>query len=588
MQMKSCALWCSVLIGCFPSAAVDLLSVPPGPKSGTTTMTSWRPDETTMSLGPYYTDASSRRGEGSGNPMVLRKGVYSNFGCSHPRKIHGSGQVESYGMQRPCSKRSYCRAIRRASTLGWTFYRGQLMISSTAEPPASNLSKPCRANPFSQKKTQPRARIVSWNVGGLTTQLYHEITHWLSIQELDVCMLQGTRWREDRTWSTHGYHFIQCGNPDEGDSGHSGLLTIVSNKFCSMDSLSYATVIPGRLQHVKCKFDNISCDFLNVYQHPMNTITNRTNPLASRHELWQKLDEMIQRLPFRNVALIGGDFNCTTNADRANSSELYPDALEFTELLRKHNLSTVRSHDNTPSYQGPTGHANIDYVFMRRSQMDGEAHQGKCLPMFPLASWRSIPDHLPTAVSFPVGWKCWYQPKRAPKFSCKLRDQVIQARDQNHPNWDHYMDQATGRLQRLPQDPKAIETLADWSTRFCTKHFESKPSGPSHLLPTRPTVKHMWHLREKLGRICSPEISSLFQAWLLSTQIRKEKKVLDQQCREAKIHRVENAVHQAETAARQHDTRKLFATIRTLCPKQRQIAIRFRGANGQALGMPHP
>ena len=40
---------------------------------------------------------------------------------------------------------------------------------------------------------------------------------------------------------------------------------------------------------------------------------------------------------------------------------------------------------------------------------------------------------------------------------------------------------------------------------------------------------------------------------------------------------------QAELAASQHDTRKLYATIRSLCPKQRQATISFRGPHGQAL-----
>ena len=201
----------------------------------------------------------------------------------------------------------------------------------------------------------------------MTIPLYHELIHWLiSLQELDVCLLQGTRWTEDPTWCTHGhgYSFIQCGDPDGGVTGHAGLLTIVSQKVCLMERFSYATVIPSRLQHVKCKKGEISCDFLNGYQHPLNKTSLREDPLASRHDFWLQLDALIKRLPFRNVALIGGDFKRDTLVNHAASSDSYPDALEFSEILKKHSLTTVRTHDSTPSFQGPNGHATIVFVLM--------------------------------------------------------------------------------------------------------------------------------------------------------------------------------------------------------------------------------
>ena len=81
--------------------------------------------------------ACSRRGEGSDIPMDVREGV--DFKCKPPfppQKIHGPGRVVPPGAGKPCSKKSYCRAVRRAGRTGWALYRGHILLGSGQDPAA--------------------------------------------------------------------------------------------------------------------------------------------------------------------------------------------------------------------------------------------------------------------------------------------------------------------------------------------------------------------------------------------------------------------------------------------------------------------
>ena len=49
--------------------------------------------------------------------------------------------------------------------------------------------------------------IQTWNAGGLTTELYNEVMQWGQCNGIDIMMMQGTRWREDRERTAYGYGY---------------------------------------------------------------------------------------------------------------------------------------------------------------------------------------------------------------------------------------------------------------------------------------------------------------------------------------------------------------------------------------------
>ena len=62
------------------------------------------------------------------------------------------------------------------------------------------------------------------------------------------------------------------------------------------------------------------------------------------------------------------------------------------------------------------------------------------------------------------------------------------------------------------------------------------------------------------------------------------KRQLGHQCKQFRIQRVAQAVHDAEEAAAMHDTRRRFNIVKSLCPKQRSSVIRLRGPAGRPMG----
>ena len=230
------------------------------------------------------------------------------------------------------------------------------------------------------------------NCGGLSTDSYNELLTWLSLRRIDVCFVQGTRWGLAEPWESHGFALI----PTPSQAGaHDGLLTVVRMQFCSSASISHATVLEGRLQHVRCNLDHITIGLVNCYQHPNNTARFRPDPIQARMSFWNAWEDLLNKLPFRNLLVVAGDFNCTlgpTTRRHATDAQ-FPECDSFKTVADRFSLASVRVHDSYPSYISPAGKSNIDYIFARRPQLDQMSRQAKRLRCFPLNQHREYPDH---------------------------------------------------------------------------------------------------------------------------------------------------------------------------------------------------
>lgn len=201
-------------------------------------------------------------------------------------------------------------------------------------------------------------------------------------------------------------------------------------------------MLEGRLQHVRCTIGNTTLDLINCYQHPNNPAKNRPEPLKSRSQFWNAWEDLLSKLPFRNLLLTAGDFNCTMDKQRATAGrELpFPDQDHFQAIIKRFSLASVRVHDPSPSYLGPAGHSNIDYIFARRPQLDQLSRQARCIQTFPLNSHREYPDHLPIACSIPLQWKAWYcQSKSAqPRLSRPATQRMRQEWEAHSSDWNAF------------------------------------------------------------------------------------------------------------------------------------------------------
>ena len=85
----------------------------------------------------------------------------------------------------------------------------------------------------------PRLRLVSYNVGEMSADLYDVFVTWLHQQYIaDVVGLQETHWglgRADGQWTTGSWHFACSADPT---ARYSGVCVCISNRFADSWAIS--------------------------------------------------------------------------------------------------------------------------------------------------------------------------------------------------------------------------------------------------------------------------------------------------------------------------------------------------------------
>ena len=142
----------------------------------------------------------------------------------HPRATHCAAKISGRDTSNThfdwIKKRAYARACRRATATGGTRYRGRWctlrdlqgwrqgsLAGSTAVPP-----QPLRQDKLRTQHAARRLRVLSYNVGGVTAELYDLLCRWIGQQqEADIILLQEIHHglgREESTWSIPGWSFV--------------------------------------------------------------------------------------------------------------------------------------------------------------------------------------------------------------------------------------------------------------------------------------------------------------------------------------------------------------------------------------------
>ena len=137
-----------------------------------------------------------------------------------------------------------------------------------------------------------------------------------------------------------------------------GLLTFISQRIYGFQDILYASVTPGRILHVKCRLPQKSLDVINVYQHTENATAQIKAPMQARATLWKTLDGLLDTLAFRNLLVLGGDFNCPLRGHGPPPACPPTDQQEFEGL-------TQNTHDSGPTFIGSQGNSTIDFLSER-------------------------------------------------------------------------------------------------------------------------------------------------------------------------------------------------------------------------------
>ena len=124
-----------------------------------------------------------------------------------------------------------------------------------------------------------------------------------------------------------------------------------------------------------------SLDLIGIYQYPWDTRKPRQQLLEAREGVWKKLDNVLRRLPQRNLLFVCGDCNVQLPSQdkhvgtgimlRTSSTQPATDASSLLNVLIAHDLCAVNT------WRGPAKQAYtysmgnvrtlIDYIFVRAS-----------------------------------------------------------------------------------------------------------------------------------------------------------------------------------------------------------------------------
>ena len=534
------------------------------------------------------------------DPVDLRveAGTGTALGASFSgAKLSGDARGFTYSLAR---KRAYRRARARALEHGGTWYRGHWRSAQSLRVQPSPGTARAQARPDHKHPTlqgrAPRLRIATYNLGGMSAELYDIFVTWLHQQTVaDIVVVTETHWglgRSDGQWTVGSWHFLACA---DAQSRYAGLCVCVSARWADRDSITYSTWCPGRLLHVRISGCSVPIDVIAVYQWVLQDV-KASSASRDRQAVWAQLTRLLGSLPVRNVLAVAGDFNtsCRQLGGHIGSGTLYnarTGDTEFTNLLQTHDLCVLNSWGRArPSrcatFQNGHVYSHIDYIIVRRSLADPQAKRAGPLAL-DLAPWRLGPRHRPVRASLPVvgSWKLHgRQPAKGPGYSLQ---ELRTAACAGSANWSRFVAHVQATVQACASPPK-VSALNRLILPLCARYFPPKRQAKRHAFRSNEVsgaIAEMWrayhHMRSmprhvNLKRRVFEAIRRLNRFRVLSRQVRRASLSYRKQ-------RVHTLIDRAASAASKDQMTEVYRVCRQLAPKQRRERVCIRGDDGRTL-----
>ena len=360
-----------------------------------------------------------------------------------PAKLHAEEPPATFGFSTcrsfsSASKRSYRRAVRRATTHGYTWYRGQLcsadQLGAKPQPPISQTRRSHNVS-FKPLKRRARLTVLNWNAGGLPAHDWDHLQQWLDHQDIALIAVQETHWRYTSEWLQSRYFAIHCG----GD-GHAGVLCLISRRLCSQNDISWTEIVPGRVVHIRIHGKRHHIDFVNVYQH-----IHHASRMDQRGDIWHQLQNLLSKLSTKNTLVLMGDFNTSLqrrtaavgsplyrHGDQLCTGPKHSDSFQMLNLLHTFDLIALNAGcpNKGPTYRFGEQHSRIDFICSRRHHADQTSMNVQYLWHFPLLGLSGA-QHVPQICSI---LKEWHQSPPTPMMGWTRNQRLELGQQWQQPN----------------------------------------------------------------------------------------------------------------------------------------------------------
>ena len=428
---------------------------------------------------------------------------------------------------------------------------------------------------------------MSWNSGGLAQATWDMFQQWADNQSLDFITLQETHWQFTSEWSQSQYHCIHSGY----SSRQAGILCMISKRVCQAHQLSWTEIEPGRLVHIRIHGKTRSVDFIAIYQHVFST-----DRLIQRQRLLDKLNDVLSKLPQRNLLVLLGDFNTSlmtrskvvgTGTFMHNGKKLtgttHTDSQDLHDLLRQHSLLALNTWmtDNSATFTHGNVSSRLDFVCCRQVHADHTAKRVQTLHDFCMRSATGA-HHTPLLVSVLRRWTPPTQQTYANSWTYRQRLELHQRWLHPDPHMLGLQEDLQSRVAQLPDSGNPLGALHSAMNMIKAADFNTTRADPPvhrfDLTPFQAFQHHERRLREL--PLDGWEPTTLLQAWFHLCKRQQARKQMNSTAKQARKAKMQKVFDQADAAERAKDHFRLYQAVRTLAPKQKLQRIQLRHKDG--------
>eukprot|EP00439_Symbiodinium_sp_Y106_P034344 s4702_g4.t1 len=475
----------------------------------------------------------------------------------------------------------------------------------------------------------------------MTAAVYDSFILWLQTAPYDIVFLQEIHrgfGAESSEWQAGSWIYIS--SPDN-KSRFAGVAVAVRTSLAHKYTVRSLPVIPGRILHVRLSGHNYSIDVISCYQHVINSRETQAANASKRDLFWSTLSKYLASLPFRNVLILAGDFNCAARREEGiagpaapPSNPYYFDQDDFMGLLAAGSLCLLNTwsrsrHNDMNTFINGATRSQIDYVATRVTSADAQARLSRPVLNLDFAPWRLGCKHRPVQATIRLkpGWLVAQARLSRPvlnldfapwRLGCKHRP--VQATIRLKPGWlvastrrpptigydktglesalraqgpaaELFHQEVQSAVQRL-EHPTAA-SLNQMLLQVCERSFPLRPKTvrlrPWQQADVQASVREMWRLRAELrrvGRDVRLGLYSLRQAFRAFQAHWRFQKCYKEVRKRGLWHRrqvLHDHLAQARAAEMNRDVRTIYQVVRSLAPKMLGGRVRIRSVEGALL-----
>ena len=377
--------------------------------------------------------------------------------------------------------------------------------------------------------------------------------------------------------------------------GHRAIvLCMIRRRLLRPDQLAWSELCPGRLIYVRLHLTRIH-DIICIYQHSWSSLKDRHTLLQDRLQVFEAIRHCIHHVPKSHMLLLAGDCNTPLTVDAPHVHSRDPkygqaahcDKQDFQTMIRDLDLVAVHcQHHWQPTFKHRNHTSRIDFMFVRRHQVQWTKHRAQVLTHFERTVGSSAPVHHPLVISLPR----WFAPPRQqPPINSIDRHRLRLEYQSQTENWLTFETEVMHTVRTHTDPPKSDDPITTCIQveqairQLCQNHFPRVRQHRPLCSQVKSLAAQMWFARRQLLRLRSVSMQAIFQSWSYVIRFEKLHTIIRRQSRQNRKNRLDIFLAESVPFVLQSKLHDWYKRIRTLCPKHSFRRIQLFDMHGAPL-----